>query len=294
MHFIWIPVTLCCALSLATSDALTKKALAERYNEYLVAWFRLLLVLPLLFILLLAVPLPRTGAGFAGTILVAIPIELLALILYVKALKLSPLGLTVPFLALTPLVLLVLPFLLLGERITPAGGAGVLLIAAGCYVLNVQSGGSGLMAPYRAILREPGSLCMIGVAILYSFAAVLTKKAITDSSPLFFAGLYPILLFICLTPIALWKGRHDLRHHGGAGLVRATLLPSLCTFGEILFGVIALSLTNVAYMIAVKRMSLLFGIIYGHFLFREERFRQHFAGGVLMVAGVALIVAGGS
>ena len=293
MQTLWFPATLCCAFFLATSDALTKKALAARHNEYLVAWVRLLLMLPCLVILLVALPVPQLGPEFGRTILTALPIELLALILYFKALKVSPLGLTVPFLALTPLFLMVLPYLLLGERISLSGGVGIILITAGSYTLNLHRRSSGLLAPFRAILKERGSICMIVVAVLYSFTATLGKKAISCSSPLFFAGLYPILLFFCLTPVALWKGRHELRLMGAHGLVRATMLPALFSLGETITGVIALGLTNVAYMIAVKRLSLLMGIVYGHLLFREEGLRERLAGGGLMVAGVALIVVGG-
>jgi drug/metabolite transporter (DMT)-like permease len=250
-------------------------------------------MVPLLVIVLLANPVPHLGAEFFPTVLTALPIELLALILYFKALKLSPLGLTVPFLALTPLFLIVIPPLLLGEQITLAGGVGIILIAAGSYTLNLRRRGSGLLAPFRSTFRERGSLCMIGVAVLYAFTATLGKKAINCSSPLFFAGLYPILLFACLTPVALWKGRQQLRLPGSGGIFRATLLPALFSLGEVITGVVALSLTNVAYMIAVKRLSLLMGIVYGHYLFREEGLRERLAGGGLMVAGVALIVVGG-
>ncbi len=291
IQILWFPVTLLCAFSLSTSDALTKKALAARHNEYLTAWVRLLLMLPFLIALLLYVPVPQLAPEFVPTILISLPLELLALILYFKALKLSPLSLTVPFLALTPVLLMVVPYLLLGETISLMGGVGIILIAAGSYTLKLHSLKSGLLEPFRAILRERGSLCMIGVAVLYSFTATLGKKAITCSSPLFYAGLYPILLFLCLTPLALWKGRHELKHLGGQqGLLRATMLPSLFSLGDTLFGVIALSLTNVAYMIAVKRLSLLMGIVYGHFLFREEGVRERLVGGGLMVAGVVLIV----
>jgi drug/metabolite transporter (DMT)-like permease len=293
MSFTWFPITLFCAFSLATSDALTKKALVARHNEYLVAWFRLLLMLPLLVVLLVALPWPPVGPGFLPAIMTALPLELLALILYFKALKLSPLGLTVPFLALTPVFLLVIPHLLLGERISLAGGIGVLLIAAGSYALNLHRLNDGLLAPLRAIGRERGSLCMIGVAVLYSFTATLGKKAIAGSSPLFFAGLYPLLLFLGLTPIALWKGRHELRQLGVTEIVRATALPALFSLGETIAGVTALSLTNVAYMIAVKRLSLLMGVLYGWFLFGEEGLRERLIGGGLMVAGVALIVGWG-
>lgn len=53
---------------------------------------------------------------------------------------------------------------------------------------------------------------------------------------------------------------------------------------------LALALIEVAYMIAVKRTSLLFGSILGAILFKERRQAKHLMVGVLMVAGVALIL----
>ena len=293
MQLLWFPITLLCAFSLATSDALTKKALAARHNEYLLAWLRLLLMLPALILLLLLLPWPPIGKDFLQTVALALPLELTALILYFKALKLSPLGLTVPFLALTPVFLLVLPYLLLGERISLSGGIGMLLITSGSYTLHLRSS-KGFLAPFHAIMKERGSLCMIGVAVLYAFTATLCKKGISLSSPLFFAGLHPVLLFLCLTPLALWKGGSELRSIRRSGIVRAVSLPALFSLLEYVTGMLAMSLTNVAYMISVKRLSLLMGVLYGHFLFHEAGLRERVAGGILMVTGVALIMIGGS
>ncbi|MCK7510529.1 MAG: hypothetical protein MZV70_45055 [Desulfobacterales bacterium] len=53
---------------------------------------------------------------------------------------------------------------------------------------------------------------------------------------------------------------------------------------------IAMSLTQVAYMISVKRLSLIFGVIYGYVLFRESGIRERLAGTALMIAGFALII----
>jgi len=293
MQIIWFPLTLLCALSLATSDALTKKALAARHNEYLFAWLRLLLMLPPLALLLLAIPVPQIAPEFLPTVLTALPLELTALILYFKALKHSPLGLTVPFLSLTPVFLLVIPYLILGERLSQTGGIGIVLIAVGSYTLNLSSRQEGWMTPFKAILRERGSLYMVGVAIIYSLTATLCKKAITLTSPLFFAGLYPMLLFLRLTPVALWKGRGELRQMLRTGILQAAIFPALFSFVEVVTGIVALGLINVAYMIAVKRLSLLVGILYGHFMFREKGLRERLAGGILMVLGVTLIVLGG-
>jgi drug/metabolite transporter (DMT)-like permease len=47
---------------------------------------------------------------------------------------------------------------------------------------------------------------------------------------------------------------------------------------------------EVAYMVAVKRSSLLFGMLYGAWLFKETELTKNLAAGILMVLGVYLIV----
>ena len=59
----WVFLALISAFTLATSDALTKKALAH-INEYLVAWFRLLFSIPLLLLLWIFVPVPKLDIEF--------------------------------------------------------------------------------------------------------------------------------------------------------------------------------------------------------------------------------------
>ena len=92
---IWLPLTLLSAFFLATSDALTKKALAG-HNEYLVTWLRLLPALPFFLMPLFFIEIPPLSREFFLCALGALPLEALALVLYTKALKLSPLNLTLP------------------------------------------------------------------------------------------------------------------------------------------------------------------------------------------------------
>jgi uncharacterized membrane protein len=277
------------AFSLATSDALVKKALPG-HNEYLVSWLRILPALPLFLIPLPFITVPPLHPDFYLCVFTALPLEALTVILYTKALKLSPLNLTLPLLSLTPLLLLVVPFLLLGERISRLGAAGILLIAAGGYLLHARRGQDGWLAPFRALAGEKGSLCMLLVAAIYSITATLGKRAIAASSPLFFAACYIPLLVLVISPVALYKGKGELRLMAQNGTVRASALPALFYVVQVITHVYAINLTNVAYMIAVKRLSLLFGVLYGRCLFQER-------GGLLptliMLAGVFLIVLGG-
>jgi drug/metabolite transporter (DMT)-like permease len=285
---LWLPLTLISAFCLATSDALTKKALAG-HNEYLVTWLRILPGLPLFLLPLPFIPVPPLSAEFYLCVFAGLPLEILALFLYSKALKLSPLNLTLPLLSLTPLLLLVVPFLLLGERLTKCGAAGVVLVALGGYLLPVSRGQGGVLAPLRALVNEKGSLCMIGVASIYSVTSALGKRAITLSSPLFFAAVYIPLMVLLTAPVALYKGKRDLSSIAQNGILQASALPALFYALQVVAHVYAINTTNVAYMIAVKRLSLLFGVLYGHYLFRE---RGGVLASVIMLAGVFLIMIG--
>ena len=285
----WVLLSLLSAFTLATSDALTKKAL-DGNNEYLVAWFRLLFSAPLLLCIWLFVPVPELDIVFYQAFLLALPLEIMALILYIKALKVSPLSLTLPFLSLTPVFLIAISYVILGEKVSMQGAAGIIMIAAGSYILNIHTVRKGILEPFRAVTREKGSVFMIFVALIYSVTSSLGKMAIEHSSPLFFGVTYFIVLTVVFAPIALVAGRKDagdfIRHKKYKNLFSPGLFFSVMIASHM----IAISLTKVAYMISIKRMSVIIGVIFGYFLFRERNIRERLAGAFLMFSGFALIV----
>jgi len=285
----WVILSLASAFFLATSDALAKKAVQDE-NEYLVAWFRLLFTLPVLVITILFIPWPSLDRDFYRAFIIALPVELITIVLYMKALKLSPLGMTLPFLALTPVFLISVSYLLLGEEVSLAGAGGILLIAAGGYILNIHTLGKGRWEPVRSILREKGALMMIGVAFLYSITSSLGKIAITHSSPLFFGTSYFIALNIAFLPVALLKGRGTAKEFIRAGKYKRLFYPGVFYALMVVTHMEAMSMTKVAYMISVKRTSLLMGVIYGYFLFQEKHMKGRFIGALLMFAGFVLVV----
>jgi len=283
----WILYALLTALFLATSDALTKRILASR-DEYFVAWARLLFALPLLAISFLFIEIPSVDRTFWIAISCALPLEIIGVILYTKALKVSPLSLTIPFLALTPLFLIVISYLLLGEKVSIVGSIGILLITIGSYTLNIHSARETVIEPIKAIFKEKGSVMMIIVAFIYSITSSLGKMAIEHSSPIFFGSFYFILLTFLFTPIVA------VRNKGKFILTKKEIIP-LAFIGVtyslmVIFHMVAMSLTKVAYMISVKRMSLLFSILYGYLLFKEERITERAVGGIIMFIGFVIIV----
>lgn len=289
MFLNWVFLSLFSAFSLATSDALTKKILLKS-NEYLVAWFRLLFSLPILIIIWFFIPLPELDKVFYKAFLFALPLEIISIVLYIKALSLSPLSLTLPFLSLTPLFLIIVSYLILGEKVSLQGGLGILFIVVGSYTLNIHEIRRGFFKPFKAVLKEKGSILMICVALIYSVTSSLGKMAIEHSSPLFFGITYFLAITIIFGPIALFLGRASLKKFFSEKHYNDLFVPGCFYSLMIISHMIAISLTKVAYMISIKRTSLLMGVIYGYFLFKENKIGERFIGSLLMFAGFVLIV----
>jgi len=187
---IWVILTLLSAFSLATSDAHTKRVIT-RENEYVIAWFRLIIALPALGIaLLLSGPVPQMDRTYMVSFCTALPLELGAIFLYYKALRISPLSLTLPFLSVTPVFLILFSLIIVGDPVSPAGAAGIVLIGLGGFTLNLSNLRAGFLGPFRAVAKERGSLYMLSIALVYAFTSSLGKLAIDHSSAAFFGFTY--------------------------------------------------------------------------------------------------------
>ena len=133
---------------------------------------------------------------------------------------------------------------------------------------------------------------MLLVAFIYSMGAVFGKMAIIHSSALFFSiSFYTVFTF--LMPLALVvTGKIKLRTfkaEKGKGIMAGILF-----FLHALLHNVAISLTKAAYMISVKRFSIVFGLVYGGMIFKEKNIAMRTIGTLLMVGGAVLITLKGN
>jgi drug/metabolite transporter (DMT)-like permease len=98
----WFIYAFVCAISLATADALSKKALDDDTDPYIVAWVRTGYAAPFIAVIIPFIDIPELDSVFYLVTFLAVPLDIIAVLLYMKAIKLSPLSLTLPFLSLTP------------------------------------------------------------------------------------------------------------------------------------------------------------------------------------------------
>jgi len=232
--------------------------------------------------------LPPVPLAFWGWMAVLVPLELVAMLLYMLAIRDAPLHLTLPYLAFTPVFNVLTAWLVLGETVSPRGLAGILLVVAGAYLLNAQHLRSGLWAPMRAVLTTRGSRLMLVVAVIYSLTSVFGKAAMAYATPQSFGAFYYVLVGSATVVVFGLARPRDLRVLGRRPA--AHLLVGVLMALMVVTHFLAISLTEVAYMVAVKRTSLLFGIVYGALLFGESGLGRNLLAGGLMVVGVGLIV----
>jgi len=282
----WFPVTLLCAFSLASADAATKRWLADyRAGELVLVRFVVagVMLLPLVWWF----PLPPVPPAFWGWFGLLLPLELTAMWLYMTAIRDTPLHLTLPYLAFTPAFNVVTGWLLLGETVSLRGLAGILLVVVGAYLLNTGDSRDGLLAPFRAVLRVRGSWIMLLVALIYSVTSVAGKAAMAYATPASFGAFYYVAVGAATLVV------FGLRRPGQLRALTRRPAPTLLVGGLMAVMVVthflAIALTEVAYMVAVKRTSLLFGILYGAWVFGERGLTRQLTAGGLMVAGVAAI-----
>jgi drug/metabolite transporter (DMT)-like permease len=148
-------------------------------------------------------------------------------------------------------------------------------------------GKTGILAPLKALAKEPGARLMLMVAAIYSLTASLYKSAILHSGALFFGTLYPLAVTGLLVSAYPWNRVRlgpSLKAHGGWWVVLGlcSVLSFLCLAG-------GMERAPAAYLVAVKRLSLLLSVLLGGLWLKERPFLPRVLGAGLMCAGVGLI-----
>ncbi len=282
----WTLAALLTALATASQDAWIKRQFSHA-GPYEMLAYPLAYSLPPFCLAAPFVAVPALDHVFVLFFLASIPVNGLGFLLHVRAIQVSPLSLTLPYLAFTPLFMLLTGFVVLAEIPNLWGLAGVMVIVAGGYVLNIDPRVYSPLEPLRAFRREPGSRIMLLVACVYSLGGVVGKKAIVHSSVMFFT----VSFFICLAVVMLatlhWSGRVDLRRLA-AMPAKGSVAGGLLFLHAVCHGW-AISMTKAVYMISIKRFSILIGVIYGGLFFKERHLKFRLIGTAMMIAGAVLI-----
>ena len=282
----WLILGIFTAFFEAIKDVFSKQNL-KKSDEYVVAWSLAFFSVIFLTPWVIYTGIPELNTQFWISLLIGGSINAVTTLLYIKAIKVSDLSLTVPLVALTPLFMLLTSPLIVGEYPKFFDYIGILLIVAGSYLLNLKEKSQGYLAPFKALLNEPGPKFMLIVAFLWSITSNFDKIGVKNSSPIFWLFSLFGTMTILLLPILLHKTPNP-----GTKILKQ--LPMLATMGffnaiGVLCQMQALTLTLVVQVIAIKRTSVLMGVLFGHFIFKEKDIQQRLLGAGIMILGVFFI-----
>ena len=209
-------------------------------------------------------------------------------VLFVKAVQVSPLSRTIPFLSLTPAFSALIAMPLLGEFPNAWQWLGIAAVVVGAFVLNLDKGSSVL----SALTEEKGSVMMVAVGALWAASTALDKVALQHAS----AATHSLVLSggsaaVLITWLVL---RSEL---GSLTKIRVSPghLALLFGFavGSLAFQMVAIKTLWVAIVETIKRaVGVIAAVVLGKWMFQESVTQTKVIASGLMIVGTALLTWG--
>jgi len=179
--------------------------------------------------------------------------------------------------------------LILGEKVSGLGVAGIGLILFGAYSIQLRAlAWSEVVRPFHN-LRDPAVLAALAAGFIYSVGSVIDKTGVMLYSPFHFTYLLVafMLLFMTLNIMRTkYRGRIMAEFRHSRLLVIAAGPVMMGSFFAFRYG---LSLAPMSYAVPVRQVSLLIGVLIGVVFLGESCGRIRFAATLLILGGVALI-----
>lgn len=262
----------------------------------------------LLFLLSALRGFPSIGPDFFAAVAITSVLNILGLSLIFKALSSSDLSLSVPMLSFTPAILIGTSYIILHETPSMFGFAGICIIVSGSYVLNIAEEHEHYLDPIKAMMKNRGSWYMLIVAFIFAVSINFDKIVLLNSDPFFGMALTITTIGIALllmSAYSCYAGRKRSQVYSSGdtdeAVLQARAIPVQKFFLlTLLIGVfvaveaasinVALTLQIVPYVIAIKRLSIIFMVLYGTLVFSEGDIGKRVMGASLMVAGAIIIL----
>lgn len=278
-----ISLALLCAFFSSSKDIVSKR-LAARVSGSVSAAASFLFALPY-YLLVLAI-LGALGyesftlsSAFLGYVLLRSTTDVFAEYFKMSAFRFGDLSLVAPFLALTPFFLLITSPLVTGDRLTPLGITGVLLVLGGNLSLlrgRIKNPRAGEL---KAVLLAACS------SFFFSLNTCFDRLAVREGTPVMSGFAMTLVAGLILSPSLLRRGATkelvgSSRPFWIRGAFETTFMVSKLA---------ALQYLQASYVDGIAKLSLIFSILAGRFLFKEQELKQRLIAGAFVLSGAILI-----
>ena len=295
MAGLWLVYSLLVAFFSSTIAIISKKAMKGMDSLTTSIIFKAVTVVALLPFVALNLRNIPTSSNFLTVLFMASMLNGTSTLLYFHAVKHGEVSLAVPLLTLTPAFMLLTSPLILQEFPPVEGVAGIILIVVGAYVLSVSStfpnNGMSLFTPFINLIKDRSAASMLAVAFIWSITANLDKVGAKLSTTIQWIFLVNLLsLIILLSAMLAWNKKHIsiLSPNSSSFLMLIILAGAIHAIMNVI-QIEAIMMTYASYVIAIKRMSALFTVIFARAVLKEGAFPLRALASFLMVCGAAIL-----
>lgn len=287
----WVIFALISAICWAILQIVNKKILIhEHATEFMASRGPITIIL-----VLFLIPFINLNIGWMAVFLsfiTAVVISIGALFLN-KGLRHGEISIVGPLTNISPLFLLLIAYLFLGEIPTKTQYAGVFLLVLGAYALEVGVSNCGFWKPLKMFFKSKVNLFVIIAMIAFSVSATMDKFIVTNFTD-FITYVFLINIFTSINYIT-----YDVYKYGQKEIFRnmkkdyklLTLSALLLFFGQLSYmAAVAIPGALITLIIPIKRTSTLFSTIIGGKLFHEKNLLVKVLASIIMIWGAVFIL----
>ena len=237
-------------------------------------------------------PLPALTLDYGWRIGASFLINILANLMFLRAVQISPLSLTTPYLSFTPVFTALLALVFYGEVPGVWGWAGIAVVVAGAFFLNRKPGAKGFLAPLLALKEERGSVYMLGVSVMWSVTPLLDKGGSERVGPIWHTFILAALLAITFFGWLFYKdGSREKILDEWRGRSRWIMAGGLVSAGAMACQFASYAWMDIAIVETIKRaVGVTVAMLAGYLLFGEKDIGRRLVAALVMVIGVAMIL----
>ncbi len=293
---LWVWLALLSALLIAVASVINKKLLLHDHAMELgaaqsaISLILIILITPIL----IATSIINFNIGWQYYLILWLISLLLTTgnLFYLKSIRHSELSSALPLMNISPLFLLIIAFLFLGEKPTTTDIIGVMMLIIGAYVLHASTSKKGILEPLKALIKEKSSIHMLFALIIYSVTATMEKGVINQGIN-FITILILIRGLASINYIILEWYNHGLKElitdlkRDWKQLITAVI--TSLTSGLAYTAALAQPGAMVSLVIPLRRSSTLMGTLLAGKLFHEHNLLIKIIASIVMLAGITII-----
>ncbi len=233
--------------------------------------------------------IPDLQPGFWAACMTTVVINIFAQLAFYKAFQRGEASFVSAMRLITPPLVLITGFFILGEKPSVLGVIGVLTTIAGLWFLVGESFEREM--PLRERIRQPVFLYALAGAVGFAFSFPFDKQAVMASSAIFFIGVAFFLVGVgnLLLGYLTAPDRKRFFHIPREALRILPFSLPVHVLGSFMT-IQALNYSLAAYASSVKRLWSFWGVLFSGAILKEKNIGKKLWAVVIMLAGIVLTV----